>query len=294
MLHGRAADWLSENGYVDTAIDHALAAGRSDRAASLVQASWMQYFDAGLGTTVRSSASGPGVLNRRREHPNPGDSSVDGGILRPTGRICPPACATEHPDEQRGTTRRNKVRRICRGADPRAVRLRWPVGHVGVGPAPAELETDGNTPWYAVATTALGHANYVIGDLDTAARVLPNVAYSEAAPSLIRIMALASLSLTQAELGQFDRSRKSAEESMEVVEARSLRALPSGSMAFTALGQSQGCLRPTDRGHGHSRTRAQPSQEKSWSKPVADDSSPARDGTRGDHVGGSAASTAAP
>ena len=27
-----------------------------------------------------------------------------------------------------------------------------------------------------------GHANYVIGDLDTAARVLPNVAYSEAAP----------------------------------------------------------------------------------------------------------------
>jgi LuxR family maltose regulon positive regulatory protein len=103
----------------------------------------------------------------------------------------------------------------------------------------SELETDGNTPWYAVATTALGHASYVIGDLDTAARVLPNAAYGEAAPSLIRIMALASLSLTQAELGQFDRSRKSAEESMEVVEARSLRALPSGSMAYTALGQSQ-------------------------------------------------------
>ena len=36
----------------------------------------------------------------------------------------------------------------------------------------AELETDGNTPWYAVARAALGHANYVVGDLDTAADVL--------------------------------------------------------------------------------------------------------------------------
>ena len=40
MLHGRAADWLSENGHIDAAIEHALAAGDGDRAASLVQASW--------------------------------------------------------------------------------------------------------------------------------------------------------------------------------------------------------------------------------------------------------------
>ena len=69
-------------------------------------------------------------------------------------------------------------------------------------------------------------------------RVLPRAAYSEAAPSLIRILALATLALTQAELGQYDRSRRSAEESIEVVEARSLHALPSVSLAFTALGQS--------------------------------------------------------
>ncbi|HEX7210460.1 MAG TPA: hypothetical protein VF241_06045, partial [Propionibacteriaceae bacterium] len=53
MLHGRAAKWLSENGYVDAAIEHALAAGNSDDAAALVQASWMQYVDSGLGSTVR-------------------------------------------------------------------------------------------------------------------------------------------------------------------------------------------------------------------------------------------------
>ena len=53
LLHRRAAEWLSGNGYVDAAVDHAMAAGNSDHAAALVQASWLRYFDAGLGTTVR-------------------------------------------------------------------------------------------------------------------------------------------------------------------------------------------------------------------------------------------------
>jgi LuxR family maltose regulon positive regulatory protein len=103
----------------------------------------------------------------------------------------------------------------------------------------AELETDGNTPWYAVARGALGHANYVVGDLDTAADVLTKAAYSETAPALMRILALAMLSLTQAELGRLDRSHKSAVNAMEVVDARSFNELPSVSLAFTALGQSQ-------------------------------------------------------
>ncbi len=158
----------------------------------------------------------------------------------------------------------------------------------------AELETDGNTPWYAVATTALGHASYVIGDLDTAARVLPNAAYSEAAPSLIRIMALASLSLTQAELGQFDRSRKSAEESMEVVEARSLHALPSGSMAFTALGQSQAASGQLTEAMATLEQGLNLLRKNPGLSPWPMIHHLLVDGTRGDHVGRSAASTAAP
>jgi LuxR family maltose regulon positive regulatory protein len=69
--------------------------------------------------------------------------------------------------------------------------------------------------------------------------VLPKAAYSESAPALIRILALAMLSLTQGELGDHERSHKSAREAMEVVNARSLHALPSVSLAFTALGLSQ-------------------------------------------------------
>jgi LuxR family transcriptional regulator, maltose regulon positive regulatory protein len=79
----------------------------------------------------------------------------------------------------------------------------------------------------------------VVGDLNAAAATLPKAAHSEAAPALMRIIALGTLALTQAELGQPDRSRRSAEEAMEIVETRSLHALPSVSLAFTALGQSQ-------------------------------------------------------
>jgi LuxR family maltose regulon positive regulatory protein len=53
ILHGRAAHWLSENGHIEAAVHHALAAGESDQAASFAQANWLRYYDAGLGTTVR-------------------------------------------------------------------------------------------------------------------------------------------------------------------------------------------------------------------------------------------------
>ena len=36
-----------------------------------------------------------------------------------------------------------------------------PVDMLAAARRAAELETDGNTPWYGVANTALGHASYV-------------------------------------------------------------------------------------------------------------------------------------
>jgi LuxR family maltose regulon positive regulatory protein len=114
-----------------------------------------------------------------------------------------------------------------------------PVGMLAAARRAAELETDGNTRWYGVANTALGHASYVAGDLSTAVDLLPRGAHSEAAPALIRVLAFSVLALTHAELGQHDRSRKAAEEAMAVVETRSMHALPQIALAFTAFGQSQ-------------------------------------------------------
>jgi ATP/maltotriose-dependent transcriptional regulator MalT len=239
MLHGRAADWLSENGYVDAAVEHALAAGNSDRAASLVQSSWFQYFDAGQGTTVRRwlraleasaakddtatvvTAAWMAALSGQREEMDQRlaqlNNAAVGGAL---------------PD---GTRSVESVIALIRGL----FGFGGPKEMLASAERAAELETDGNTAWYAVAHTALGHAKYVVGDLDSAAGVLPKAAYNESAPALMRITALAMLSLTQAELGQLERSRRSAREAMEVVEARSLHELPSVALAFTALGQSQ-------------------------------------------------------
>ena len=104
---------------------------------------------------------------------------------------------------------------------------------------PRRSRRDGSTPWYTVANAALGHAAYVAGDLDTAMRALPRAAYSDAAPGMIKVLALGTLSLSQAELGNHEAARGLAQEAIEVVETRSLQALPHVSMAFTALGQSQ-------------------------------------------------------
>ena len=235
----RAADWLSENGYVDAAVEHALAAGNSDHAASLVQSSWLQYFDAGLGTTVRRWLR---ALEASAAKDNTATvvtaawmAALSGEKEEMDQRLAQLNNASDDGALPDGTRSVESAVALIRGM----FGFGGPLDMLASAQRAAELETDGNSPWYAVARLALGHASYVAGDLDSAASVLPKAAYSEAAPALIRILALAVLSLTQAELGRLDRSHRSAVEAMEVVEARSLHAMPSVALAFTALGQSQ-------------------------------------------------------
>ena len=51
-LHARAAEWFVSHGHTDEAIQHLLAADRTEEAALLVQANWLTYVDAGRGATV--------------------------------------------------------------------------------------------------------------------------------------------------------------------------------------------------------------------------------------------------
>ena len=239
LLHGRAADWLSENGYVDAAIEHALAADNSDHAASLVQASWLRYFDAGLSTTVRrwlrALEASDAKHNTATVVTAAWMAALSGQREEMDRRLVQLSNMSNDGSLSDGTTSVESVIALIRGL----LGFNGPSDMLASARRAAELETDGNTSWYAVAGAALGHASYVAGDLDTAVSALPKAAHSEAAPDLIRILALAMLSLTQAELGHFERSDKSARQAMEVVEARSLHALPSVALAFTALGQSQ-------------------------------------------------------
>jgi LuxR family transcriptional regulator, maltose regulon positive regulatory protein len=239
MLHGRAADWLTDNDYVDAAIEHALASGNGDRAASLVQRSWIRYFDAGLGTTVRSWLRALEATAANDNMPAAVTAAwmaaLSGEQEEMNRRLAQLSRLPQNVSLPDGTKSVESAAALIRGL----FGFDGPLDMLVSAQRAAELETNGNSPWYATANTALGHANYVVGDLNTAAAVLPKAAYSETAPALVRILALSALSLTQAELGYHDRSRTSAEESMAVIESRSLQALPSVALAFTALGQSQ-------------------------------------------------------
>jgi LuxR family maltose regulon positive regulatory protein len=239
MLHGRAADWLSANGYVDAAVEHALAAGQSDLAASLVNAHWLQYFDAGLGTTVRSWLR---ALERSSADQNSATIVTAAWMAALSGQEVEMerqlAQLKNVPDDvvlPDGTKSLESTIALIRGM----FGFGGPENMMASAQRAVELEIDGTSAWYAMANFALGHSSYIVGDLNAAATVLPRAAYNEAAPAMVRIIALGVLALTEAERGHLDRSRGAAEEAIEVVEDRSLHALPAASVAFTALGQSQ-------------------------------------------------------
>jgi LuxR family maltose regulon positive regulatory protein len=239
MLHGRAAEWFSENGYIDAAVEHALAAGQSDQAAALVQASWMQYVDAGLGSTVRgwlraleSSAAAENTNTRVTGAWLAALSGNKEQMYRHLEQLSNISDNVALPD---GTTSVESAVSLIRGL----FGYGGPVEMLAAARRAAELETNGNGPWYAAAHTALGHASYVVGDLDTALDVLPRAAQSETAPAIVRVLAYAALALTYAELEQSERSRQAADAAMKIIDTRSLHALPQIALGFTAFGQSQ-------------------------------------------------------
>ena len=67
----------------------------------------------------------------------------------------------------------------------------------------------------------------------------PRPSHNEAAPPIIRTLALSCLSLAEAECGHQVLSRGLAEDAMQVVDSVGLQGTPQASLAFTALGLAQ-------------------------------------------------------
>jgi LuxR family maltose regulon positive regulatory protein len=109
-----------------------------------------------------------------------------------------------------------------------------------------ELETDPDSPFFAIAKVTLGHAFYVAGDLDAALVHLGAASRSASAPKIIRALSLSTESLVEAERGELTRSRECAEQAMQVIEAEGLRATPQASLAYTAFGQAQAAAGKTE------------------------------------------------
>ena len=89
-----------------------------------------------------------------------------------------------------------------------------------------ELETDGRSPYHAIAHLGRGHAAYIAGELELAADHLVQAAQSEAAPGLVRVLSLSVHSLVEHERGRPRRSRDLAELAMDIVERGGMQQLP--------------------------------------------------------------------
>jgi LuxR family transcriptional regulator, maltose regulon positive regulatory protein len=239
ILHDRAADWFSRHGFTDEAVSHAIAGGSWARASLLVQANWIRFVDAGLAATVQgwmqalqapeSEAEPAALVTAAWMALATGDEASLNRLLLLLSDVHEDATL---PDGARSVESAVAMIRGMSG-------FGGPVEMLGAATRAVELESDENSPWFAFANFALGHANYVSGDLDAAMSVLPKAAYSGAAFAIIKQFALSAMAMVQLELGNNDRSLQYALDAMEVVDTRSLRGMPQASMAFTTLGESR-------------------------------------------------------
>jgi LuxR family transcriptional regulator, maltose regulon positive regulatory protein len=238
-LHVRAATWFGEHGYIDEAIRHLVQAGRNDQAARLVQTNWIQYVTAGRAATVSSwlaSLSPTSVADA------PAAGATAAWLAAITGDEAALAALLEALEEVRdyGPLPDGTV-----SVESAIVMIRALFGFDGALTMMAaarravELETDGRSPNYAIASLGLGHAAYVQGDLQRAAELLAKATNSAAAPPLIQVVSAATYSLVEAEWGHGDRARELAQDAMGIVDACDLAMLPQAGLAFTALAQVQ-------------------------------------------------------
>ena len=238
-LHGRALEWFRDNGFVDEAVKHALAAGRSRDAAVLVRENWLAYVDVDRAATV---AGWLDALGRPSVADDPAVgvtaawmAALFGNVETLESLLADLEEFRDHGPLPDGARSVESATSLIRGMYGYA----GPVDMAAGAQRAVELETDVGSPYYAFAQASLGHAAYVQGDLDLAAMVLARSSQSSAAPVTVRVLSLATESLVEAERGASARSRELAELAMQIVTTHGLRDMPQLSLAWTALGLAQ-------------------------------------------------------
>lgn len=238
-LHARAAGWFQANAYVDEAIKHSVAAGRAGVAADIVQRNWLQYVDAGRIATVLGWIESIGEPSPDAE---PALSVTAAWMAALLGdqtalddRIAHLDAFSEVGPLPDGTRSVASALAMIKGL----FGYGGPVEMLSAAQRAVALETDPHSPFYAVANVSLGHAAYVMGDLEGAIAPLANVRRSEHAPAIVQALGLATESLVDRERDELVRSRECAEQAMWIVDDHGLRTVPQASLAYTALGAAQ-------------------------------------------------------
>ena len=235
-LHRRASAWHQQSGSAEEAIDHALAAGDVAAAVDLIADHWPAYMDIGRIGTVR------GWLRWL------GDDQI---CADPVAAHCAAWCAALAGDSQ--SVRRwlpvlesaddnGSLPDGIRSARSSAALLRGCFGFDGIevmrdsARTAAELESDPQSPWYALARTALGSALYLSGEPDAAAAPLTEALASAASISSARVAALSLLAVVRVEQGQAGQAQELVRTARELVEDNDLAETQQGSSVWMATG----------------------------------------------------------
>jgi LuxR family maltose regulon positive regulatory protein len=100
----------------------------------------------------------------------------------------------------------------------------------------AELESDPQSPWYALARNALGSALYLSGELDAAAAPLTEALASAASIPSARVAALSLLAVVRVEQGQASRAQELVRAARQLVGDSDLAETQQGSTVSVAAG----------------------------------------------------------
>jgi LuxR family maltose regulon positive regulatory protein len=235
-LRMRASAWHRLNGSAEEAISYALAAGDVSGATDLIARHWFAYIDAGRTATVR------GWMR---------SLSDDGIAANPVAAHCA-AWAAALSGEQDSVRRWLPVIEAghhegplpdgMRSLKSSAALLRGVFGFEGLrvmresAATATELETDQASPWYALAWVGLGFSLYLSGDPLAAAEPLERAVQSEASIPLVRMDALAALSLVAVELGRLSKADELAKAAYALAGRGDLSTAPQSALAYTAAG----------------------------------------------------------
>lgn len=237
-LHEIASGWLEDTGLIDDAIEHAFASGATGRVVGLIAKHWPNYVNTGRNATVQRwlALLGDEALGRD-----------------PAGAVCAAWFAAFAGD-------RLAVRRWLTTAESLPYHGPLPDGTASVASAAAlvrasvgldghkellrcarlavDLETDPTSPWHGLAAMCLGYGRYLAGEVHAALEPLERAVQSQATMPVVRIFALAALSLATGRLGRHAEAGELAIAAYDLVRTHDLGEAAQVSLTFTALGAS--------------------------------------------------------
>ena len=239
-LHQRGAQWFAAHDHTEEAIHHLLAASDFEQAAALIQAHWLRYFDAGRSATIlgwlRQLRGTPAGTRAPATVTAAWIAALTGDQAELRRRLADLETMIEDASLPDGTRSPRSALMLIRGL----FGFDGPDRMLADARQAAELENTHGTPWASVASAALGYAGFVTGDTALARAHLGAAARAQNAPLTVRLLALSTLALCEAEQGNPPLSAQLAAQAMDIVTEHRMQAMPQAIFAFTAHGAALG------------------------------------------------------